>query len=302
MQLEPQIIDEFVRRHRLPDSYRALADRYFLPLAEWLACLDADRPILLGINGAQGTGKSTVAEFLALALAANHDWKVAVLSIDDFYLTRSERNELAATVHPLLETRGVPGTHDTTLLRETLAALETLGAGESLKLPRFDKSIDDRADPSTWPETEGPVDLIILEGWCVGSIAQPDEALLEPVNALEAGEDADVTWRRRVNAALAGPYADVFGGLDALVLLEAPGFDAIWRWRLEQEQKLAARSPAGAPGVMDEAALRRFMQHYERLTRWNLDVLPSRSAIVIALTADHRVAAVDYRPVASSER
>ena len=266
----------FIAAHRLPARFRDTIERHYLPLATWLqAQKPPARPLLLGINGGQGTGKSTLAAFLKLALESMRGWRVAVLSIDDFYLTRAERARLAERVHPLLATRGAPGTHDVGMLSECLAALRRLGAGETLALPRFDKAEDERAARQSWPLVRGPVDLIILEGWCVGSVAEPDAALDEPVNALERDADRDGRWRRYVNERLGAEYAGVFAGLDALVFLKIPDFDAVYRWRLEQEQKLADARGGAGQGIMTAEQIATFIQHYERVTRGNLRAIPA---------------------------
>ena len=228
-----------------------------------------------------------------MACQALFDWRSAVLSIDDFYLTRAERAVLAETVHPLFATRGVPGTHDVAMLRETLDQLLALGDGQTLAVPTFDKARDDRADLTTWRLVEGPLDLIMLEGWCVGSTAQPREALEAPINDLERVHDADAEWRIAANRALADEYAPVFDRLDALVFLAAPSFDAIYRWRLEQEQKLA--DTVGGPAIMNRAAIARFISHYERITRHNLDTLPARADVVLTLDEQHAVIASQSR-------
>src|SRR5690606_19619873 len=151
----------------------------------------------------------------------------AVLSIDDLYLRRAERAELARTVHPLLRTRGVPGTHDVALGLEAIAALER---GEAAALPRFDKAADDRADEADWSRAAAGTRLLIVEGWCVGARPQAEAALTEPVNALERADDADGVWRGFANAALGGAYQRLFARLDRLVLLAAPGFEVVRRW------------------------------------------------------------------------
>jgi D-glycerate 3-kinase len=287
-------LDEFLREHRLPVAFRASARDHYLPLAgrlpEWRR---GAAPLLLGVSGAQGTGKTTLAEFLALAAGEACGWHVAVLSIDDFYLTKSEREALGRRVHPLLVTRGVPGTHDVELLARTLDRLEVLRHGERLALPRFSKSDDDRSEPSAWPAVSGPLDLIILEGWCVGSVAPGADESAEPINALERDEDEDGRWRSWVDARLARDYAPLFERLDALVFLAAPSFEAVYRWRLEQEQKLAG--VATGAGVMSAAELRRFIQHYERITRRNLATLPARAAAVLWLNEAHEVVETCYR-------
>ena len=156
-------------------------------------------PVIIGLCGAQGSGKSTLAEAMRRALVAS-GVTTAILSLDDLYLTRAERLALAPDVHPLFATRGVPGTHDIALGQAIFAALDR---GEPVRLPRFDKALDDRAAESVWPSVEPPLDVLLFEGWCVG--ARPEEAamLATPINALEAEEDDDGIWRRAANDALA---------------------------------------------------------------------------------------------------
>jgi D-glycerate 3-kinase len=101
------------------------------------------RPVVIGLCGAQGSGKSTTAGRLGTRLEVN-GYATAVLSIDDFYLTRAERAALADSIHPLLTTRGVPGTHDVKLVMHTLLNLLEAGAADTVPIPKFDKSRDDR--------------------------------------------------------------------------------------------------------------------------------------------------------------
>lgn len=280
-------ISRFIREHRLPSAYVQLIDEHLLPLINRVVKrMNESDGWLLGINGAQGTGKTTVADFIKLAIEAETSMNVAVLSIDDFYLTKSERRALSREIHPLLETRGVPGTHDLPMLKGCLTALRKLGTGERASLPRFDKARDDRAEPSLWPVVTGPVSLIILEGWCVGSTAEASSVLQAPLNELERKEDPDGRWRNFVNEQLAGGYAEIFADIDSLLFLKAPSFKAIHRWRLEQEQKLAASAEAGT-GLMSEAQIANFIQHYERITRHNLDTLPRSADAVFELNEDH---------------
>ena len=294
---EPLNLDEFLARHRLPSSFANVVDEFYVPLARWLcARMTESGPgtFVLGINGAQGTGKTTLSNFLSEFLRHDYDMSVAELSIDDIYLTRAERTDLAEHVHPLLSTRGVPGTHDVALGRAVIDKLCALGAGETMSLPRFDKSVDDRHPTSAWPEVTGPIDLIVFEGWCVCSTAVPGGELAEPVNRLVAEEDIDGAWRSYVNDQLVTVYRELFSKIDALVFLEAPDFDAIYRWRLEQERKLSASVGGDGTHVMGEAGLKRFLQHYERITRHNLVSLRARADVVLALNEDHAVTDATY--------
>ena len=281
-------IDEFITQHRLPGGCRDLIRQHYLPLASWLQSqIQAGEVQFVGISGAQGTGKSTLADFLGLALESSMNCRVAVLSIDDFYMTRAERKKLGELIHPLMETRGVPGTHDIPMLASCIEQLKNLGSENTLSLPLFDKSLDDRAAADTWPLVSGPVDLIILEGWCVGCTPQAGDDLLEPINSLEREEDAECDWRRYVNDRIRGSYTDLFATLNALIFLQAPSFNAVHRWRLEQETKLAAVSPDHATGVMNHEQLERFIQHYERITRTNLVTLPGTADVVLELNEKH---------------
>jgi D-glycerate 3-kinase len=243
---------------------------------------------VLGLCGAQGSGKTTLANALARHFEAE-GIRTALLSIDDLYCTRSERERLGETIHPLLRTRGVPGTHDVGL---GLAVIEALDQDQATPLPRFDKARDDRCPPSQWGQAEAGTRLLILEGWCVGARPEPETALAEPVNTLERDEDRDGRWRRFVNTALAGDYQRLFARIDGLVLLAAPDFAVVRDWRIEQEHELRAHAPAGSAGLMDDAAITRFIQHYERLTRHILTEMPARADLVVSLAADRSPIAI----------
>ncbi len=256
------------------------------------AMRDSARPLfVLGLCGAQGSGKTTLASALARRFEAEGT-RTALLSIDDLYRTRSERNRLGETIHALLRTRGVPGTHDVGL---GLAVIEALGQGLATPLPRFDKARDDRCPPSQWVLAQANTRLLILEGWCVGARPEPEAALADPVNPLERDEDPDGRWRRFVNAALAGDYQQLFARIDQLVLLAAPDFAVVHEWRIEQENELRAQAPAGSAGLMDDDAVTHFVQHYERLTRHILREMPRRADLVVSLAEDRSPIAVQRR-------
>ena len=251
----------------------------------------ARRLLVLGLCGAQGSGKSTLAAALSRRLA-EAGVTVAVLSLDDLYRTLAEREALARAVHPLLRTRGVPGTHDIALGLTVIAALER---GEAAALPRFDKARDDRMPRADWPRAPADTQVLVLEGWCVGALPQAPAALAEPVNELERREDAQGLWRGYVNRALAGDYQRLFARIDVLVFLAAPDFATVYDWRKQQEDALRMRVGDDAPGVMADAALARFVQHYERLTRHMLADMPGRADMVVELAEDRCVKRIALR-------
>ena len=295
------VMRAFLRDQGLPPSYLTTAGRWFLPLAEDIARyrVEAGRPLILGINGSQGSGKSTLAAFLALLFGSLHALEVIDLSIDDFYLTRRQRRELGRQVHPLLASRGVPGTHDIHLMAKTLDRLRN-GHGR-VAVPRFDKLRDDRVPVAEWREARAPLDVVILEGWCLGTPPEAPEALETPVNALERTEDPDGAWRRHVNEVIERDYLPVYDMIDIWVMLQAPSFGYVYQWRLEQEQKLARRQgglPPGEGRVMGPEQLARFIQHYQRLTEQALRTLPERVNYLYRLGPKREIIeAVRPRPV-----
>lgn len=275
--------------HALPEEITEHLAGIYLPLAAWIHARKRAGGWIIGINGAQGTGKTTLCDFLGFLLAELYGVRVAVLSIDDFYKTREARERLARDIHPLFITRGVPGTHDVELALATLNALETAGPGVTTALPSFDKAMDDRRPPDDSPLFQGRPDLVLLEGWCIGSWAQPPSALTEPVNELERLEDPAGVWRGHVNQCLAGEYTRLWERLDALILMTTPGMDQVLEWRTLQEHKLAKQiGNARQSGLMRPETLLRFIMHYERLTLHTLKEMPSRVDVMLELDSDHR--------------
>lgn len=276
-------VDRFLLDERLPAEYAQVIARVG-PLAEIIdATSRIGPPLVVGLCGAQGSGKSTMARALC-ALLQEQGVSCVVLSLDELYLTRAERQSLAKRIHPLLATRGVPGTHDVQL---GIELLEALRQARRVALPVFDKAIDDRKPMDEWIPVRGPVQVVLFEGWCVGAIPQDDVALAHPVNALEREHDHDRRWRQFVNDALRVSYQDLFAVLDALILLQAPSFEVVYDWRVEQERKLRDRVALTdrATRVMNDDEVRRFISHFERLTRHILSEMPTRADAVVRL--DH---------------
>lgn len=249
-----------------------------------LACsLPCGTPVL-GLAGVQGTGKSTLAGQLVDAAAAQGRKAVAI-SIDDVYLTRAERQRLAREVHPLLATRGPPGTHDVAMACQLIDALRSLAPGDDLGLPGFDKIADERLSGDAWQRASGPVDLIVLEGWFLKTPPEPDAAMEAPLNSLERERDVEGRWRRHCNTAL-GSYAPLWARIDHLVFLQPPGFEVVRQWRWQQEQDLQARHPGRR--AMDHAQVMAFIEYFERVSRQALRTLPGLADTVIRIDARRR--------------
>jgi D-glycerate 3-kinase len=236
-----------------------------------------------GIAGLQGSGKSTLAAQLT-ALADERGLHAVALSIDDFYLGRRDRQQLGRTVHPLLATRGPPGTHDVALAWATIDALKR---GTDVALPRFDKLTDRRLPPSRWQRVTQKPDLIILEGWFLKVPAEPASALCDPINELEREDDPTGTWRAYCNRALMS-YAPLWHLIDRLLFLQGPGFEVVPGWRWQQEVSMPpSRSRRGA---MDRAAVEQFVLFFERVSRQALRTLPGIADRTVRIDALRRPA------------
>lgn len=283
-------LDGWIKQHHLPADYAKMVHQYILPLADFVALRQKTQPTLfVGLNGAQGSGKSTMAEVLAMVLKAIHGLRVAVISLDDFYFSQSQRRELADTVHPLLITRGVPGTHDVDLALNVLDACKKQG---QVNIPRFDKLTDMPKSAADWDVIDAPVDVVLFEGWCVACPLQAESELLAPINDLERVQDADGRWRHGVNQQLQTAYAKLFAYVHCLVMLKAPSFAASCVWRARQEKQTFAKAPAMAKTA---AELDYFMQHFERLARYQLSCMDQQADVVLILNKKQQIKKVSYR-------
>ena len=290
-------LQHFLGRHQLPESYLSMAESAFSPLIdEFNTQYQANqKTYIIGINGCQGSGKSTLADYLCTVVAEKYHLATVALSLDDFYLTKAERIELARKIHPLLAQRGVPGTHDVNLAIDTISSL---ASGNKALITRFDKSMDDRVPEANSETITGHIGLIVIEGWCFGAKPQAPNSLIEPVNHLERLEDPDGVYRDYVNTALATQYPQLFELVDSTAMLRAPSFKTVFEWRLEQEQKLieklrTTKTDPASVSTMSDQEIRRFIQNFQRITEHCLEEMPTRVDHLFQLNVARQI--VDYR-------
>jgi len=257
------------------------------PFWQWSVVARALAPTLLAgeqrivsITGSQGSGKSTFARILVQQLN-ELGVQAAGVSLDDFYLSKQSRAQLGRDVHPLLATRGVPGTHDWGRLGDVLEQFSRSKGVFNLSLPQFDKGVDDRVQ-----DIHVAAEVLVFEGWCLGVQPQPQALLQKPVNELERLEDPQGSWRQWCNQQIHQHYQRLWDFVDAWMLLQPPDFAQVIEWRRQQEMDLA---PAQR---MSESALQRFIQHYERLTRWQWQQPLGGEGLGFDLTAGHQIAAI----------
>ncbi|MDU0355152.1 kinase [Paraglaciecola aquimarina] len=289
------LTETFIRDHKLPKAFATIANDFYIPLANKIFShqKSASIPYFVGINGCQGSGKSTLSEFLQVYLQSEHNLSVVVMSLDDFYFSQADRETLATDIHPLFKTRGVPGTHDTYLIKQALQKLQQ--QTQSVTIPRFNKATDNPFPTEEWTVIDRQVDVVIFEGWCWGVNGQDESELTMPVNELEAIQDKQLVWRRYVNSILKRDYQPLYEYMNLWVMFEAPSFADVYAWRLEQEQKLVEKLAGKVTsGVMSPAEIKDFIQYYQRLTEHSFKTLPN--------TCDHLFTLDSSRAIISYQR
>ena len=262
-------------------------NKFYLPLSEWIYSIYSKdfKTKIIGLSGGQGAGKSTITGILKLILKKKYGLNICVFSIDDFYKTKNERLRMSKKKHPLFITRGVPGTHDIALLNQTIRKLKQKKF-RTVLIPKFDKSKDDRYRKNKWQKIKTKPDIIIFEGWCVGTTHQNNNELKRPINLIEKKYDENLKWRKTVNNLIKKRYKNIFNKIDKLVFLKVPHFNYIikWRWLQEQKMKLTTKSKK----TMSKTEVKEFIMFYERLTKHMIKNYSKISDLTIFLDKRHR--------------
>ena len=285
---------EKIYNRSISTNVRNLKEIY-IPIAFWInkQYLKKEKTLLLGLSASQGSGKTTVAKILKIILKYFFKRNVCVVSIDDFYKTSADRNKMAKKKHPLLKTRGVPGTHDTNLIKLFFQSLQRKKF-KKIKLPKFDKSIEDRLKKNKWYIINKKPEIVIFEGWCVGAKAETNISLKKPINQLEKYEDQKLIWRKFVNQKLKNEYKNIFSMLDHYIFMKVPNFKMVLKWRQSQEIKLKKRNQKRKK-IMSYKEIKRFIMFYQRITLQMVKDLSKSATIVMFLNKNHQVRKVLYR-------
>jgi len=280
------LVKQEVRSEPFHDKLGQL-NKFYLPVCEKIyQDYKKNKKIkIIGLTGGQGAGKSTITQIIKLILEKKYNLSVVYFSIDDFYKTLSERIKLSKKIHQLFRTRGVPGTHDTNLIKTTLLNLRKKNF-KPLTIPRFDKSRDDRFPRIKWQKIKKQPQIIIFEGWCVGAKPQEKKYLKKSINILEKKYDINLVWRTKVNHELLNEYAKIFNKIDRLIFLRVPNFECVYKWRLLQEKKLQLTSKGKK--IMSPTQVRKFIMYYERITKHMLVDLTKKAYAVLYLDKKHR--------------
>jgi len=268
-------------------------DKFYLPVCKKIyQDYKKNKKIkIIGLAGGQGAGKSTITQIIKLILEIKYNLNVVYFSIDDFYKTLPERIKFSKKFHQLFKIRGVPGTHDTNLIKKTFRNLIKKNF-KSLSIPRFDKSRDDRFPKKKWQKIKKQPQIIIFEGWCVGAKPQDKKYLKKPINILERKNDPNLKWRSKVNYELNNDYKKIFKKINKLIFLKVPNFECVYKWRLLQEKKL--QSTSKGKKIMTPTQIKIFIMHYERITKQMLVDLKKKAYAVLYLDKKHRFNKINF--------
>ena len=269
---------------------------FLIPLCFWInSKANKKKPYFVGLAGGQGTGKTTVSSLIKIILIKNFNLKVFRISIDDFYKTRKERINLSRRVHPLLLTRGVPGTHDVNMMLSFFRKVKNKSF-KGLKLPTFNKAVDDRFKKSNWYDLKDKPDVIIFEGWCVGAKPEKNNTLKRSINSMEKLKDQKQIWRKYVNQQLKSKYKNLYSQLNCLIYLKAKNFNLLQKWRLKQERKLWLNNTRKLElKIMSKSDVISFMQTYQRITQNMFKYMPKYASIILNLDSNHQIKNALYK-------
>ena len=279
--------DKFKNKERMIKSF-------LIPLCFWISKkAEKKRPYFVGLAGGQGTGKTTISSLIRIILIKYFRLNVFRISIDDFYKTRKERINLSKRVHPMLLTRGVPGTHDINMMLNFFKKSKSKKF-KRLKLPTFNKAIDDRFDKKKWYDLKKRPDVIIFEGWCVGAKSEKNNTLKKTINSMEKAKDQKQVWRKYVNNQLKSNYKKLYSQLNCLVFLKAKNFGLLQKWRMKQERKLWAKSKVKSK-IMSREDVLNFMQTYQRITQNMFRNMPKYASVIFNLNSNHQIKSAVYK-------
>ena len=210
------------------------------------------------VSGPQGSGKTTFTSIIKKKLV-KEKLRVLILSIDDFYLSKKEREKLSNTISPLFMTRGVPGTHNLSYLKKVLKIFLS-NKEYTYRLPKFSKA-DDNLLKAKFHNLQFPYDIFILEGWCINYRGECQSALQNPINSMEKNHDQSLKWRKFVNKKSKEYFKNIYKKSHCSIFLKIPSFKYVFQYRKKQELGIPKKKQ------MNNKQLKNFISFYERITK-----------------------------------
>ncbi|CAG8512453.1 7785_t:CDS:2 [Paraglomus brasilianum] len=248
------------------------------------------KPLIIGISGIQGCGKTTLVSNVVRKLDQDHNLVAVSFSADDFVHTYEKQVQIKLnnSQNRLLEKRGLPGTHDVAFCRDTFAALckaqyeyatrigETEKEASPVLVPKYDKSCyngkGDRVPEDQWQRILPPIDCILFDGWFLGFKHLPDEVLSRIYNdALRRpnGEEKPLFLSHAlshlltINNNLKEYETSLYPFIDIFIHIDTEDINVVYKWRLEQEHRMIAKGMTGMTDIEVKEFVNRYMPAYE---------------------------------------
>ena len=258
--------------------------KYILPIIQYI---DKTHDKKFIISGSQGSGKSTLSKLIKIIIEKTSSKKVMLLSIDDYYLSKIDRYNLSQQIHPLLITRGVPGTHNIKKLKEHLGQFKKKQF--PIITPTFNKLKD---DISIKTKVFNKADILILEGWCCGAKPIENKFLKINLNKVEKELDKDFKWRKYYNSKLKNEYQQIFKTFDRIIYLQPLSFQFVLKWRYAQEKNNAKKTKT--KNFMNKNTTKNFILYYEKLTKWMIKNMPDKADMLIKVDKEQKIKKIIY--------
>ena len=204
------------------------------------------------------------------------------VSIDDYYFSKNKRLQLSKQIHPLLQTRGVPGTHDLDKLSKHISQFSNKKF--PILIPVFDKLSDDLTKKKI---SINKADILLLEGWCCGCLPIDNKYLFKNINKLETDLDKNNIWRNFYNNKLQNDYKKIFKLFDLKIYMQPPSFKYVYKWRADQERRNLSKSVNKK--YMNKKQLDKFIQHYEKITKWMMKTMPAEADMLIKVNKNQMI-------------
>ena len=238
------------------------------------------------ISGSQGCGKTTLLKLIKNNFKNFYNIDPLCISLDDYYLTKKQRNDLSKRIHPLLQTRGVPGTHAIEKITKTLQLFDK--KKYPIRIPKFDKLNDDRLPFSQIITSKK--NMIFLEGWCCGCPPLSDSFLQKNLNKIEKA-DSEYIWRKYYNKKLKKEYKLIFNHFEYLIYFKIPSFDCVLKWRIKQEKRLKFNKKKNI-NCMNKIEIKDFISYYEKITTWMMKNTLSKSDLTIKINKNQKIQSI----------
>ena len=243
------------------------------------------------IAGSQGIGKTTFLKIIKDVFENELEKNVFSINLDNYYYDKQFRKKIAKKIHPLFNTRGVPGTHNIKQLNKDVDSF--MNSKYPINIPIYDKLNDKKLKKNNIIKKD--CSILILEGWCVGCPPLNAKYLNKDINFLEKKFDKKKKWRNYYNIQLQSDYKKLFKKFNSTIYLRNKSFLQILNWRNNQEINLQKNKNLKNNLGMSKNEIERFIQYYEKITKWMMKEMPKKSNLIIDINENLEINNLEFK-------